>query len=401
MNLIILILGLLSAFGPLSIDMYLPALPDIATDLMSDQTSVQLSLASFFVGIASGQLFYGPITDKFGRKKPLYFGLALYAIASFLCATASTVDGLVFFRFLQALGACAGIVISRAVVRDLYQPHESAKIFSLLMLIMGAAPILAPVMGGVLLNYFGWRAIFWLLTIISCLTLGGVFFFLKETSTPSHEHQLRKTFSRYLEVLSDKNFSGYTLSLSFVYAGMFAYITASSFVFMKFFNLTSSEYSMLFGVNAFGLIAFSQVNGQLLKKYHPRQLIRASLPLTFVSGICLVLAALLKAPLWGICVPLFFYMMSMGMIAPNAAACALAHQKKSAGSASAMMGTIQFTVSAVVSGLVSKFHDGTPLPMTIIMAGCAVLSVGCYFMMVHRRHQSTPSSDSSLILNEK
>lgn len=385
MNSIILVLGLLSAFGPLSIDMYLPALPGIAKDLGAQLSSVQLSLASFFVGIAFGQIFYGPITDRFGRKKPLYFGLALYGLASFFCATTNSVDGLIAFRFLQALGACAGLVISRAVVRDLFQPHESAKIFSLLMLIMGIAPILAPVVGGMMLTQFGWRSIFWLLTLISLFTLIASAIYLKETSTPHPDHKLKNALSNYLLVLKDRNFTGYTFSLSFIYAGMFAYITASAFVFMEHFKMSASMYSIFFGVNAFGLIAWSQVNGRMLKTYTPEKLLSWGLPLTFGSGTILLISGLLGGPLWTMAIPLFFYILSMGMIAPNAAACALANQKRSAGSASAMMGTIQFTVSALCSTLVSKLHNGTTLPMTLAMFFCAFLSILFYWLLVHKR----------------
>lgn len=385
MNIIILILGLLSAFGPLSIDMYLPALPGIANDFQAPLSSVQLSLASFFVGIAVGQIFYGPVTDRFGRKKPLYVGLVLYAIASFFCATTNSVDGLIVFRFIQALGSCAGMVISRAVVRDLYQPHESAKIFSLLMLIMGVAPILAPVLGGAMMTTLGWRSIFWFLTAVSVATLIAVAFFLKETAVIDPENRISKALTNYLEVLKDKQFTGYSLSMSFVYAGMFAYITGSSFVFIEHFKLSPGQYSVLFGVNALGLIIFSQVNGRLLRNNTPERILQVVLPGTALAGFCLLLVGLFSAPLWAVCVPLFCYILTMGMIAPNASACALANQKKAAGSASAMMGTIQFTVSALCSAAVSRLHDGTMVPMTAVMFGCAVVALVFHWLLVTRR----------------
>lgn len=393
MNLIILTLGLLTAFGPLSIDMYLPALPSIANDFHAELSRVQLSLASYFVGIAFGQVFYGPLTDRFGRKKPLYVGLALYGLSSLLCALTTTVDGLIFFRFMQALGACAGIVISRAMVRDLYRPHESARVFSLLMLIMGVAPILAPVLGGVLLTNFGWRAIFWMLSILSFITVIAVAVFLNETAVIHPDTKLRNALKNYRTVIKDRQFFGYALSLSFVYAGMFAYITGSSFVFIKFFHLTPLEYSILFGINAFGLIAFSQINGRLLRKFTPAQLIKWALPLTVLSGTFLLIDGLVNAPLWAICLPLFFYILSMGMIAPNAAACALEHQKKFAGSASALMGTIQFTISAICSGLVSGLHDGTILPMTGTMFFCSAIAIIFYVFLIGR-YSGTGSGSS-------
>lgn len=392
MNVIILILGLLSAFGPLSIDMYLPALPQIALDFGVELSSIQLSLASFFVGIAAGQIFYGPITDRFGRKKPLYVGLTLYALASFFCASTDSVDGLITFRFIQALGSCAGMVISRAVVRDLYRPHESAKIFSLLMLIMGVAPILAPILGGMVTSLFGWRAIFWILTGVSCFTLFAVHFFLKETHTADPEFKLRKSLHTYLQVLKDQNFTGHSVSLSFLFAGLFAYITGSSFVFINHYKLSPLHYSWVFGTNAFGIIFFSQVNGRLLKRYTPEKIIRSVLPLTTLAGFFILMVGVLNGPLWSMCLALFIYILTLGMIAPNASAAALANQKKTAGSASALMGTIQFTVSAICSGLVSHFHNNTIKPMTGMMFICSSLTMFFYWMLVTKKgaHEAPP-----------
>lgn len=384
MNIIILILGLLAAFGPLSIDMYLPALPKIAQDFGTDLSSVQLSLASYFIGIALGQVFYGPFTDLFGRKKPLYFGLVLYTLASFLCATTNSVDGLVAFRFLQAIGACAGMVISRAVVRDLYEPRESARIFSMLMLIMGVAPILAPVLGGVLADTLGWRSIFWILTGVSIFTLVAIHFFLRETYSPDQNFKLKNTFRNYLEVLKDRNFTGFTFSLAFIFAGLFAYITGSSFVFIQHYGLTPVQYSWVFGTNAFGFILFSQINTRLLHRYTPENIIKMVLPVTASAGFLILLVGIFNGPLVTMCLSLFLFMLTLGLIAPNASASALANQKKLAGSASAMMGTIQFSVSAICSGLVSHFHDGTLIPMTGCIFFCSIMSFSLYWFMVHR-----------------
>lgn len=382
MNKMILLLGLLTAFGPLSIDMYLPALPDISRDFGVNLSSVQLSLASFLVGIAAGQIFYGPITDKWGRKKPLYVGLTLYAIASFLCAASTDVDHLIAYRFIQALGSCAGMVISRAVVRDLYPPHESAKIFSLLMLIMGVAPILAPVIGSFLVTATGWRSIFWVLGVLAILTIIAIHFNLRETHEPDETFRISRTLHNYLEILKDREFSGYSFSLSFIYAGMFAYITGSAFVFIEHYHLSPSVYSMIFGANAFGLIFFSQVNGRLLRKHTPQKLVKFALPACTLAGFVLLAEGIMNGPVWVMCGALFFYILTLGLIAPNGAACALSNQKKKAGSASALMGTIQFSIAAVSSSMVSRFHDGTIRPMTFVMCICAVLSLLFYYLFV-------------------
>lgn len=374
MNIIILILGLLTAFGPLSIDMYLPALPQIALDFKVPLASIQLSLSSFLVGIALGQVLYGPLTDRFGRKKPLYFGLSLYALASFFCASTESAESLIFFRFIQALGSCAGMVISRAVVRDLYRPQECAKIFSLLMLIVGVAPILAPVLGGFLTVVMGWRSIFWVLTFFSLLALVLVHFFLKETHHSEEKFEVRNIFRNYIAILSDKEFVAHTLSMSFVYAGMFTYITGSAFVFITHYGLTPDQYAWIFGTNAFGLIFFSQVNGRLLRKSTPQALLSVVYPFVAFSGVLVFLVGYFNAPLWAMCLGLFLFILNLGMIAPNAAASALNNQKKLAGSASAMMGTIQFTIAAVISSFVSHLHDGTIRPMAYLIFTCGVVA---------------------------
>src|SRR5690606_24223319 len=252
------------------------------------------------------------------------------------------VESLILYRFIQALGSCAGMVISRAVVRDLYKPHDSAKIFSMLMLIMGVAPILAPVLGGFFVLHFNWRIIFWFLTAVSFTTLLLIIFFLKETHTPNPHYRFKNVFRNYLIILKDKDFTGYTLSMSFIYAGMFAYITGSAFVFIQFYGVSPSTYSLIFGMNALGLITLSQVNGKLLRKYTPSHLIKVALPCVGLSGIFLLLVGITNGPIWAMCISLFCFILMLGMIAPNASACALANQRELSGSASAMMGSIPF-----------------------------------------------------------
>jgi DHA1 family bicyclomycin/chloramphenicol resistance-like MFS transporter len=384
MKIIILLLGALSAFGPLSIDMYLPALPQIAADFKVELANVQLSLASFFIGLALGQIFYGPITDRYGRKKPLYVGLAIYAFASFMCATSTNINSLIFFRFIQALGACAGMVIPRAVVRDKFHARESAKVFSLLMLIMGIAPILAPLLGGALAKYWGWRSIFWLLTVLSTCAIFGLALFLPETHTADVKIRFGQIFKTYFKILKNREFAGYTFSGGLAQSGLFAYITGSPFVFMEIFNLTPDNYGWIFGSNAFGLIFMSQVNGRLLKTYPPQKILSIIYSVMALLGVLLILDGIFKAPLLVLCVSLFLYLAIMGMIFPNSTACALSQQGAHAGSASALMGTLQFGLSAVFSTLVSHFHDGTMLPMTIIMGVCGIGSCLVYRLVAVR-----------------
>src|SRR5215203_1431190 len=285
--LLVVILASLTAFAPLSIDMYLPSFPQIAGDFGVSVATVELSLAAFFVGLAFGQLFYGTATDKFGRKKPLYVGLTIYCGASLLCVFAPGVETLIILRFFQALGACGGIVIARATVRDLFDHSESARVFSLLMLVMGVAPILAPLVGGYVAFFFGWRAIFGVVSVISAISLGAVYRFLPETKEPNPNVRLSKSLEIYMNVLKDKNFLGFTLAGGLAQAGMFAYITGSPFVFIELFGIPAERYGWVFGSNAIGMIAVSQINGRLVRNFNPTQILRACLLVTAIFSLLL------------------------------------------------------------------------------------------------------------------
>lgn len=371
MQTLVLILGLLTAFGPLSIDMYLPALSAIATNFDAPISEVQLSLSSFFVGLAIGQVFYGPATDRWGRKKPLYFGLVLYVLASFACANANSAQELIAYRFLQALGSCAGMVISRAVVRDKFDARDSAKVFSLLMLIMGIAPILAPLIGGALLEHWGWCSIFWLLGVLSALALVASALWLPETFTPAPVYEKKNALRVYWDIAKGRKFLAYTLSGALIYSGMFAYITGSPFVFIEHFKLSPGSYSILFGSNAAGLIFLSQLNGQLLKKLSPQNILKIVFPISALLGLALLLSGVFLPKFEIVVALLFLFVASLGMIFPNATACALAGQKH-AGSASALLGTLQFAASALLSAGVSYFHNDTIVPMCTAVGLCAL-----------------------------
>lgn len=385
MNILVLILGLLAAFGPLSIDMYLPSLPDIAKSFNTDLSQVQFSLASFFVGLAIGQVFYGPLTDRFGRKKPLYVGLTIYALSSLGCALSHNAESLIFFRFLQALGSCAGMVISRAIVRDKYHAKESARIFSLLMLIMGVAPILAPLLGGQISAFWGWRGLFWVLFAISLFTLLGVIFLLPETHRPDRGVKFSETLKVYGSIIKDREFLGYTLSGGLAQSGLFAYITGSPFVFMSHFKVSPQSYATIFGLNAFGLILFSQINGHLLKRHTPQKILRRVYPMTALMGLVLMLCGTYGAGLFTIGLSIFLFMSFLGMTFPNSTASSLESQGLKAGSASALLGTMQFSLSAISSGLVSYFHNGTLVPMTMIIGLCGMGAFVVFKLVVPKK----------------
>lgn len=384
--LFVLLLGALSAFGPLSIDMYLPAFPAMAQSLGVPQGRIEMSLASFFIGLSLGQLMYGPLSDRYGRKKPLYTGIVIYIAASAACALAATSEQLILFRFLQALGSCAGMVIARAMVRDLFDHRESAQVFSLLMLVMGVAPILAPLAGGYVLVHFDWRVIFWFLTVFSATILIAIGLLLPETRSPDETVRFRRVFHTYFDILRHRSFLNYTLAGAFAQAGLFAYITGSSFIFIQYFGIPPEKFGWVFGLNAFGLIATSQGNAWLLRRgHHPDKLLQnALLAMAFFSALLLG-AALLDLGLWPVMLTLFPCLATLGIIFPNTGAGALEHQKHRAGAAASLNGMIQFSCSASAASLLSMMHAETPLPMAGMMAGCGI--VACALFIGLRRYR--------------
>ena len=378
MNLrMVLILGALSAFGPLAIDFYLPAFPAMAQAFATDEKHVQATLAAYFLGLSIGQLAYGPVADRFGRRKPLMFGVTLFTLASLACAYAPNLDTLVVARFIQALGGCAGMVLSRAIVSDKCDPVDSAKVFSQLMLVMGLAPILAPMLGGVLVNLAGWQSIFLALSLFSAGCLLAVSLGLPE-SLPEHipRQPLSGALRQYLRLLADRVFLGHALTGGIAIAGMFAYIAGSPFVFIKLYGVPAEHYGWLFGTNAAGFILVAQVNARLLAKRGPAFLLGRAVWLYLVAGLVLLgVAALRPAQLWPLLVPLFICIASLGCIIPNASACAMSGQGARAGSASALMGCVQFSVAAGAAALVGLLHDGSAVPMAIVISLCGALVV--------------------------
>lgn len=374
---LLLILGALSAFGPLAIDFYLPSFPALARVFGTDVEHVQLSLSAYFVGIALGQLFYGPLADRFGRRLPLLIGVALFTLASIACALAPSLDGLIAARFVQALGGCAGMVVSRAVVRDLCDPMNTARVFSQLMLVMGVAPILAPLGGGLLLEAFGWQSIFYGLALFSLACLVAVWRWLPE-SLPADQPPapLSGAFSQYRRLLGEREFMAHALTGGFAMAGMFSYIAGSPFVFIELYGVPEADYGWLFGINAAGFILMAQVNALLVRRHGPAFLVPRIVALYLLAALVLVGVVLLRpVALWPLLLPLFACMGSLGCIIPNASACAMAGQASHAGSASALLGCLQFTIAASAAALVAVFHDGTALPMSAAIALCAGMSL--------------------------
>ncbi|WP_207426137.1 multidrug effflux MFS transporter [Pedobacter sp. SYSU D00535] len=377
--LLILILGALSAIGPFSIDMYLPGFPAIAEDLDTSVAQVSLSLTSFFIGISAGQLLYGPLLDRFGRKKPLYFGLAAYVLTSIGCALVESVEGLIALRFLQAAGGCAGMVASRAMVRDLFPVSESAKVFSTLMLVIGVSPIIAPTLGGYVTATFGWHSVFVILFIMGLAVLAGVFFVLPETQKPDTSLSLkpRPILRNFLAVLKEPQFLVYTLSGSVAAAGLYAYISGSPYVFMEIFQVTEQEYGWIFAAIAVGIIGSSQLNTVALKHLSSRTIILRALICQVSTGLLLVSGAMFGfTGLYSTIALIFLFLCCQGFTFPNTSALAMAPFSKNAGSASALMGSVQMAVGAFTSFCVSILTNHTAIPMTAVMATCSVSSLG-------------------------
>lgn len=360
------------AFAPLSIDMYLPAFPQIAEDLGVPVQRIELSLATFFIGLSLGQLLYGTATDRFGRKKPLYVGLVIYCVASLLCALSPNAETLIVLRFFQAIGACGGIVIARAAVRDLFDHRESARVFSLLMLVMGIAPILAPLVGGYVTLFLGWKAIFLTVAALGAVCLGAVIGFLPETREPDPNYRIASFFSTYRNIFADRTFLGFVLAGGLAQAGMFAYITGSPFVFIELFGVPAQSYGWIFGANAAGLIALSQLNARLVRGTDPTRVLRTCLSATAVVSVALFAAGYAGAGFRGLAVPIFLYVASLGMILPNATAGALAERAGNAGSASALIGSLQYGIAALASTLVSSLNTGNAVAMTSTIGICGV-----------------------------
>ena len=364
---------MLAAFGPLAIDMYLPAFPAIARDLQASTAAVGLTLAVYFVGLAVGQVLIGPISDRVGRVRPVRIGLVVFAIASLLAAAAPRVEWLIAARVLQALGGAASAVAARAVVRDLYRGHEAARVQSQLVLVMGVAPILAPTVGGLLLQVAGWRAIFGLLCVAGLLALAVVWNALPETAPPTEPERRADTLRA---LLRDRCYVAYVLTSALMSGGMFAYITGAPFALIERHHVGATTFGWIFGGNAAGYILMSQVNVRLLRSRRPAQILKLGLALAMTAAVALLVQGALGVDrALTVELSLFGFIASLGIILPNATALALEEQGARAGSASAWQGALQFGTGALASAAVSALHDGTVVPMAAVMTTVAVGAV--------------------------
>jgi DHA1 family bicyclomycin/chloramphenicol resistance-like MFS transporter len=377
-------LGGLTATPPLAMDMYLPALPEVTRGLGAPAATVQLTLTACLAGLALGQLLIGPMSDRWGRRRPLLAGLAVYVVATALCAFAPTVEALVVFRLAQGLAGAAGIVIARAVVRDLYDGMALARFFSTLMLISGTAPIVAPLIGGQVLRVTDWRGVFVVLTVIGVLLTALVWARLPETLPAAERHTggVGEALRSMRGLLADAPFTGYMLTGGFAFAALFAYISASPFVIQEIHGASAQTFSLLFGLNSVGLVAAGQLNGKVLVGRVPlERVLCVGLGIVVLAATALLLMSLGVFGTTGlvpVAAALFVLMTAMGITLPNTQALALLRTRQAAGSASALIGASSFLIGAVVSPLVGIAGEHTAVPMAVVQLSAALVAVGCF-----------------------
>ena len=385
--LIVFILGTLAAFAPLSIDMYLPAFPILTNEFHTSASMIQLSLTFFLLGASLGQLFTGPLSDVFGRRKPLLIGLSIYTVTSLLCVFTDSIELFILLRLIQGLAGSAGMVISRAIVRDLYSGKEMTKFFSLLALVNGMAPILAPVIGAQLLKLFPWQAVFIALTIIGVVIFAFVLWGLKETLPVEAriEGGFLQTLKTFRQLLTNLHFMGYVLSFGFVAAAMFAYISGSSFVIQYVYGASADTFSIVFAINGIGIVIASQVTGKLSEWIEEKKLLLAGVIMSFTGGLSLLLLILLKVELMFILPSLFLTVSSVGVVNTTSFSLALQNNRNIAGSASALLGVMSLLVGAIVAPLVGVAGEDTAVPMGVVIFISSLGAVLSYFFLVRSK----------------
>lgn len=372
---LVLILGSMAAVGPLSIDMYLPAFNDIAESLQTSTSQVGYTLTSYFLGIGVGQVLFGPLSDRYGRKWPTVIGLIVFALSSIAIYFAPTIEFFIFIRIFMALGGCIGMITSKAIVRDLFEPEETARIFSILMLVMGVAPIIGPTLGGIMVAHFGWQSIFLFLTFYSLLIVLSVSFFLKETKQPDRAISLRpaSVVRDYLRIFRNPWFLKYSLAGSLAYAGLFAYIAGGAYVYMNLFGFSQQAFGWTFGLNAGGYIIGAQINRLFLKNWSSTIVSRRTMFLqTFIALIMVGGYFFSDLSMYITVGGIWVYMFCLGFITPNTTAQALAPFQRLAGSASALIGALQMLTGAFISAVVSIVIGNSSLPLLLVMFICSL-----------------------------
>ncbi|HEX6344214.1 multidrug effflux MFS transporter [Umezawaea sp.] len=391
------LLGALCTLGPMSIDMYLPAFPSMASELGAAAPQIQLSLTTFIIGLALGQLLAGPVSDAIGRRKPLLIGLVTYITFSLLCAIAPTALALAGLRFIQALGVAAGFVVATAVARDLFSGLAMAKFMSLLMLVNGLGPVIAPVLGGQVLRLTSWRGTFLVLAVIGAVLLAVLAFALPETHKPEKRvpANLKGTLRTFATLLGDRYFVGYALAASFALGSLFAYVSGASFVLQGVFGLTPQQFSLVFGVNSLGILLAGLLNTWLTGRLMPRTLLTAGLGMATAGGAGLVAAGVLGGGLLTFLPALFLLTTSVGVLLPNAASLAMNRHPEAAGSASALLGVLQFLAGGLIAPVVGAAGTESVIPMAAVMAGLTIAAALAFALLTRGDKGITAEPETS------
>jgi len=381
---LVVLLGSLTAMGPLAIDMYLPSLPSISRDLHASPGEVSVTLAAFFAGLGCGQFIFGPLSDRIGRRPPLILGVALFLVGAVLCATATNIWWLVAARFLQALGGSAGQVITRATVRDRFSHQMAARVLSLLMLVMGLAPIVAPIFGGYLLVGAGWQSIFWFQAGYTVLLLIAVTFAMRESRPPEARAHARgeNVWRSYALLLGDRRVIGFALSGAFNSGAMFGWIAMSSYLLIEVYGVSPQDFGWWFSGNAIGFIGLSQVNAHLLRRWTPEEILVRARPISVVFAAIIVLDAFTGwGGMLGVVIPLYLTIGSFGLVGPNTQAAAMNVDPMRTGAISSIVGGFSFAMGATVSAAGGYLHDGTPRPFAILEMVMIVASSAALYLM--------------------
>lgn len=368
-----IVLGLLAAIGPFAIDMYLPALPTISADLGATTAATQMTLMSFFIAFGLCQIVYGPVSDMVGRKKPLYFGFTLFTIGSVGCALAGSIEWLIFFRFIQGIGASSSMVIPRAIIRDLHTGLEAARLMSFVMLVLSVSPILAPLIGSLLIAQFGWRAVFAAVTVVAVLGFVLIALFLRETRPPSERIAggFSSAFAGFWSLLRDWHFLGVTFIGGLGMSSFFAFLASSSFVYIGHYGLTPIQYGLAFSVNAVGFIGASQLTAKLGGRFGMGRLVIGAAFLHTLFALALFATTIAGADNLAVLIALLFCAFAcLGLVIPSTMVLALENHGPIAGMASALGGTLQMMVGGLMIAVISQFFDGTALPMVTAIALC-------------------------------
>jgi DHA1 family bicyclomycin/chloramphenicol resistance-like MFS transporter len=402
---IILILGSLATISPFSIDMYLPGFPTIAKDLGTTIDKVQLSLTSYLIGICLGQILYGPLLDRFGRKMPLYGGLILYVLASIGCAFTSSVDSLITMRFFQAMGGCVGMVASQALVSDIFPSNKRAEVFSMITLVIAVSPMIAPTVGGYVTVGFSWHWLFIILAGIVLVMIAGIYFFLPTGQMPDKSVSLKpkSVLGSFYTVISQPQFLIYTLAGGLATAAPFAYIAGSADVFMNMYKVTEQQYGWIFALLAFAMIGSTQLNHFLLKRFKSQQIIQVTLIYQSIVGVLLIVGVYNNwYSMLGLIGMMFIFLTGQGLTGPNTSALSLAPFRKHTGSASALMGSWRMGAGAIISAIVSFLHNNSAMPMVGMMAFCSIGGLIILYLgntrVLHRASRGEVEDQVSVLL---